>query len=320
MAHEAVELLERALVDQQLDPLAGRQLAEVVLAIDGTPVRRSGQLAPKRSKLFDPLFSAHDPSPVGSGAAYIFDSRRCRLATRYSLISVDTVPSTQDVARLAFRDDRSRPVLVTAKRQEAGRGRTGIGWINADRAVAASLAFDAPATPHLGTIPLVAGLAMRSALDEVGVRVMVKWPNDLMDVDGVKVGGILSESDGEIVVIGAGVNLYFENAPAGMAGCFPSDPGRHVAERVATIWADRLLDALASDRPWNRKAYREASMLLGAPITWEGGSGTAVDVADDGALVVAVGTERVELHSGAVRLVRRATLAADTDDASREAE
>ena len=52
-------------------------------------------------------------------------------------------------------------------------------------------------------------------------------------------------------------------------------------------------------------------MLLGRPITWEGGSGTAVDIAEDGALVVAVGTDRVELHSGAVRLVRRATLAAE---------
>lgn len=242
------------------------------------------------------------------------------MATRYSLISVDTVPSTQDVARQAFLDDRARPLLVTAARQESGRGRTGTGWINADRAVAASVAFSAPATAHLGTIPLVAGLAMRAALAEVGARVMVKWPNDLMNPDGVKVGGILSESDGDVVVIGAGVNLFFENTPADMAACFATDPGRHVAERIAGTWADHLLETLGSDRPWDRKAYREASMLLGQPITWEGGSGTAVDVADDGALVVVVGTERVELHSGAVRLVRRATLAAEADDASRETE
>jgi BirA family biotin operon repressor/biotin-[acetyl-CoA-carboxylase] ligase len=233
------------------------------------------------------------------------------LATRYSLIAVDTVPSTQDVARDAFADDTSRPVLVTAQRQEAGRGRTGVGWINADRAVAASLACAAPPSSRLGTLPLVAGLAMRTALASVGVDVLVKWPNDLMNPDGVKVGGILSESDGAVVVIGAGVNLFFGQAPPDMAGCFDHDPGPETADRIAAVWAETLLAEMESGDPWDRASYREASMLLGRPITWEGGSGTAVDIAEDGALVVAVGTDRVELHSGAVRLVRRATLAAE---------
>lgn len=202
-------------------------------------------------------------------------------------------------------------MLVTAQRQERGRGRTGTGWINADRAVAASLAFAAPDTARLGTLPLVAGLAMRSALERAGSHVMLKWPNDLMDEAGVKVGGVLSESDGDVVVIGAGVNLYFEHPPAGMAACFSADPGGEIVGTVAANWAEALLDAVASDEPWDRTAYREASMLLGSPITWDGGSGTAVDISDDGALVVAVGTDRIELHSGSVRLVRRATLAAD---------
>lgn len=203
-------------------------------------------------------------------------------------------------------------MLVTAERQESGRGRTGSGWIHAPRAVAASLVFDSPwPADRLGAVPLVAALAMRAALAVEGVEVQVKWPNDLMDADGGKIGGILSEAADDVIVVGAGINLFFPDAPPGMAGAFPTDPGEATTALIAATWADELLDALEAGPEWDRQTYREASMLLGEAITWNGGSGTAVDIAHDGALVVARGTERIELRSGAVRLVRRATLAAD---------
>ena len=92
-----------------------------------------------------------------------------------------------------------------------------------------------------------------------------------------------------------------------------TDPGEDVVRLVASGWADALLDAIDAGPSWDREAYREASLLLGEEITWDGGSGQAVDIAPDGALVVQQGTERVELRSGAVRLVRRATLPPDDD-------
>ena len=121
------------------------------------------------------------------------------MATRYSLLAVETVPSTQDVARAAFADSDG-PVLVTAERQMAGRGRTGSGWIHAPRAVAASLAFGAPwRVEERGVIPLLAGLAMRAALGGVGADVCLKWPNDVMAPNGDKVGGILSEAVDDVI-------------------------------------------------------------------------------------------------------------------------
>jgi BirA family biotin operon repressor/biotin-[acetyl-CoA-carboxylase] ligase len=48
-----------------------------------------------------------------------------------------------------------------------------------------------------------------------GVRAALKWPNDVL-VDGVKVGGILSELIGDAAVVGLGINLSW--APEG-AGC-----------------------------------------------------------------------------------------------------
>jgi len=203
-------------------------------------------------------------------------------------------------------------VLVTAQRQETGRGRTGAEWLHAPRAVAASLALEAPwPIEMIGPLPLVAGLAMRAALDTLGVDVLLKWPNDLMDTRGAKVGGLLSEMADGVLVVGVGVNLFFPDAPAGITGLFDDDPGEELAAALATSWADRLLESIDQGPLWDRNEYRDASMLLGESITWEGGSGTAVDIAADGALVVMVGNERVVLRSGAVRLIRRATLAPD---------
>jgi biotin-(acetyl-CoA carboxylase) ligase len=107
------------------------------------------------------------------------------------------------------------------------------------------------------------------------------------------------------------VNLFFADAPAGITGLYNADPGAEFVASLVASWADQLLDAIEAGPAWDRDEYRKASMLLGESITWEGGSGTAVDIAEDGALVVLVGNERVELRSGAVRLIRRATLAAD---------
>jgi BirA family biotin operon repressor/biotin-[acetyl-CoA-carboxylase] ligase len=178
--------------------------------------------------------------------------------------------------------------------------------------VAASLALEAPwPIDKIGPLPLVAGLAMRAALGSLGADVRLKWPNDLMDPDGAKVGGLLSEMSDGVLVIGVGVNLFFPDAPAGITGLYDADPGAEFVASLVASWADQLLDAIEAGPAWDRDEYRKASMLLGESITWVGGSGTAVDIAEDGALVVLVGNERVELRSGAVRLIRRATLAAD---------
>jgi BirA family biotin operon repressor/biotin-[acetyl-CoA-carboxylase] ligase len=61
---------------------------------------------------------------------------------------------------------------------------------------------------HFGWLPLIAGVAMREAVASVipSERVGLKWPNDVQ-VDGLKVSGLLAELAGDAVVMGAGVNL-----------------------------------------------------------------------------------------------------------------
>ncbi|MYH53319.1 MAG: hypothetical protein F4139_10260 [Gemmatimonadetes bacterium] len=84
---------------------------------------------------------------------------------------------------------------------------------------------------------------------EPGVRVDVKWPNDLI-VEGRKVGGVLCERCGEHVLVGVGLNLNHERGdfPAGLLATATSVrlvSGRPVAHADVLT---KVVDALARIR------------------------------------------------------------------------
>lgn len=214
--------------------------------------------------------------------------------TPYSLVRLEEVGSTQDVARAALKRE---PVLVVADRQTAGRGRSGSGWETAPRAVAGSLALpnhDYPA----GLTPLVAGLAMSRV-----TGLSLKWPNDLVSSEG-KVGGILCEGFDRSVVVGVGINLWWPDPPPDRAGLFDSDPGPARGEELMARWVAEFTGLLRLP-PWPKDEYRRCCVTLGQELRWDpDGRGRAIGIADDGGLVVSVAGQELVLRSGTVRHVR----------------
>lgn len=221
------------------------------------------------------------------------------MAPPYSVRHAEETDSTQDDARSAYED---RPVLVVAARQRKGRGRSASEWVNAPRAMAASLALrPAWRTEDLPRLPLLAGLA--------AARVFgcdLKWPNDLMVGDD-KVGGILVEVSGGLAVVGLGLNLWWPDAPEGWSGLHQEDPGPARRRSAGPAWAEEMLALVHAGPAWPVDEYRRRCTTLGRDITWEpGGSGTAIDVDADGGLVVETADGRTVLRAGAVRHVRPA--------------
>ena len=238
------------------------------------------------------------------------------MATPFLIHHLGAVGSTQERARAMAESGEPVPLLVTAERQTRGRGRTGHTWRSAPRALACSLAV-APggAADRLPLIPLITGLAARRALREVcGVTAGLKWPNDLV-VDEGKVGGILVEGFGNLVVIGVGINLWWPAPPDGFASALADDPGPELGKDLAVVLAGLLIDELDGDlTQWGRAAYEAASVTLGRDVTWAPeGRGHAVAIAPDGGLVVDTDAGRQTLRSGEVHTVRPATLLADPE-------
>ncbi len=217
------------------------------------------------------------------------------MAIPYSFLRLEESASTQDVARSRF---QGSPLLVLADRQTAGRGRSGASWENAPRSLAVSLAFRGGRSTSV--VPLLAGVA---AVRTLGDAFGLKWPNDVMS-DDRKVGGILVEASGALVVVGLGLNLWWPDPPAGVGAVFPEDPGESSAAGMAEAWATELLD-MSEESEWPRSEYRSRCVTIGRRLTWQpAGSGRAVDIAPDGSLVVETPDGLITLRSGAVTHVR----------------
>ncbi len=221
--------------------------------------------------------------------------------THYASVLLDNVESTQDEAA-----DRwsGSPVLVVAKHQSSGRGRLDRVWLEPDRGLFTSLAFaPAWAPARYPLIPLVAGLAMRQALDEtLGVDVGLRWPNDLM-VDKGKVGGVLVESNDERAIVGCGINLFWVDPVDGAAGVATTDPGPGAVSDLAARWAIRFLERMtAAADLWGHHEYEAVCVTVGQRVAYERGSGTAVGIDSDGALLVETGDGVVAVHAGDIRV------------------
>jgi len=227
------------------------------------------------------------------------------MATDYAMHRLNEVASTQDEARARF--DERGPVLVVAERQLRGRGRSGNTWEHAPRATAASTALR-PEWPNdlLGVIPLLAGMAaVHAVAASFGVRLSLKWPNDLMRDDD-KVGGVLVELAEGVLVAGCGINVWWPDPPDGVAALTDIDPGKHRTMELAAAWGEATLDALAAGpSSWDAASYAAVCGTLGKDLEWDpNGAGRAVGIAPDGGLIVETAEGRATLRSGEVRTVR----------------
>ena len=123
------------------------------------------------------------------------------------------VESTNQELLKAISDEGIAGKVVLAEMQIAGRGRFGRNWYSpVGRNLAISLGARIARTPDdLGAISLVVGVAVASAIHELGIDVVaLKWPNDVL-LGNRKVGGILVDvvqaTTPIDIVVGIGLNV-----------------------------------------------------------------------------------------------------------------
>jgi BirA family biotin operon repressor/biotin-[acetyl-CoA-carboxylase] ligase len=130
-------------------------------------------------------------------------------------VVLDTVDSTNDEARRRLQAGERRPLWIAARRQLAGRGRERRRWSTEEGNLAATLLLPFRGTPgEAARLGFPASLAVAELFDLLapGVRVALKWPNDVL-LAGRKASGILLENFGPghdrrlAIAIGIGVNL-----------------------------------------------------------------------------------------------------------------
>ncbi|MDR2877338.1 MAG: biotin--[acetyl-CoA-carboxylase] ligase [Chromatiales bacterium] len=141
--------------------------------------------------------------------------------------------------------------VCLAEAQRAGRGRQGRRWVSpCARNIYLSLLWRFTRSPDALTgLALSVGLAVLSALEDVGVRgAAVKWPNDVI-WRGAKLAGTLIEASNGAVVIGVGINVAMPRAQEAIGQSWvdaASAAGKPVSRNhLAAALLDRLVETLA---------------------------------------------------------------------------
>jgi len=236
----------------------------------------------------------------------------------------ETGSTNQDLTRES-RSDFGRALVRFADVQTAGRGRRDRRW-DMEPGGGLLISFYVPwttsATAHL--VPTALGVAAVDSVSDVGRRVGLKWPNDLVISSGDKLGGMLGNTvlDGaELagVVVGLGCNVSWP--PVGQSGLESATSlnrlGEEPVDRRELAQAliarfDRELATIESAGPNAvHDRYRQRCLTIGKQVRIQNGDGTftsgiATDIDPSGALLLDVDGFQRRIDVGDVVHVRPA--------------
>lgn len=207
--------------------------------------------------------------------------------------------------------------LVVADRQTMGRGRLGRSFESpAQSGIYMSLLLPIEDSDSLLLITSAAAVAVCRAVKSVcNIDSLIKWVNDIF-VNGKKVCGILAEAvsgcDGMLnVVLGIGINVatdksrFTDNVRNVAGALYDKLPDNVTRNSLAASVVNEFMDIFVhiTDRQYLND-YRQCSMVIGKNIRYRAGdewyTGKAVDIDDNGGLVVVTAEGTVTLNTGEI--------------------
>jgi BirA family biotin operon repressor/biotin-[acetyl-CoA-carboxylase] ligase len=231
-----------------------------------------------------------------------------------------TVDSTQEEAKhllSAHRqkntttDQSSRVLAIIAGDQRKGQGAGGRSWVasKGNLYLTCAVAMDLIPMSKVPLLPLGVGMLVAKCLSQCSKSCpTVKWSNDVLLGDGLKVAGTLIENyriddqDWWLVGIGVNVDSYPLQLPTGQGDFRPKPRSamclRAYANKLDSLKAlDLGVDLSSGLQQWtNRVQMEEASPIVARWKTWAnmgtytiretGEDVVAVDIRPDGQLIV----------------------------------
>jgi BirA family biotin operon repressor/biotin-[acetyl-CoA-carboxylase] ligase len=205
------------------------------------------------------------------------------------------VASTNQVAKQYLEDG----TIIVADVQTSGRGRHSRAWHSPAGGLWCSLVVRHEPAPVLN---LAAALAVSKALEFFGLETQLKWPNDV-HIANKKICGILSETEGEFMIIGVGVNLNNQEFPETVPGTsYVAETGKKIdrmvfLEKFVEIFNDISKKDFLGE-------YRRYSSTIGSAVTIKDErelTGTAEDVDEKGRLILKLENgKKMKIYSGEV--------------------
>jgi len=240
-----------------------------------------------------------------------------RSARALQILRFDSIDSSNLEAIRQARAGAREGLCILAREQTAGRGRLDRSWQSPKDA---GLYFSIVLRPKLKMrlwplITLMAALAVSDALMKAcGLRVDIKWPNDLC-VKDKKLGGILAETidteKGPAAIVGIGINLFSHSLSDTIRDTATSVESETAAEVEVESLLQALLQAMSERyevlqspkgeehtiREWCANSSFAFDRQVRVSLDSDSFVGTTRGLESDGAL-------RVETEAGRIRVVR----------------
>jgi BirA family biotin operon repressor/biotin-[acetyl-CoA-carboxylase] ligase len=225
-------------------------------------------------------------------------------------IVLKEVDSTNEYAKSLRADGCQEDVIITAKRQTAGRGTKGRSFSSRKGGVYLTyLRFlEDFETKRAFEIMASAAVAVCKTLETFGLSPVIKWANDV-HVNGKKICGILTENtfgggkvQSSIVGIGLNVNNLLETELQTIATTMRQEKGKRVClRRVLRCLMGNLQAPFCMDEYLTRLGYmgRRVELLLGN----ERVPATLLSVDSEGILTVETGGEERRFSSAEISVV-----------------
>lgn len=132
-----------------------------------------------------------------------------------NILHFDSINSTNIKAKELALSGLADGSLIIAEEQNGGSGRLGRKWISPKGGIWCSLVLRPNIPPiEAPKVTQIAAAAVFKALDDLGIKSTIKWPNDI-HIDGQKLCGILVEMKGDMdaidyLVVGTGINVNID--------------------------------------------------------------------------------------------------------------
>jgi len=133
-------------------------------------------------------------------------------------IHLEACPSTQLKLKNEFDSltSKNANILISTQNQTAGIGRRGNHWQSLGNNLAFSFTLGPSATPTL--TPLEIAVATVNFMQQnFKINLKVKWPNDILQGDNKKCGGIIINLINNIAIVGIGLNMGHITKPNSLA-------------------------------------------------------------------------------------------------------
>jgi len=201
-----------------------------------------------------------------------------------------TVGSVLDLAH-AFAAESCLPVWgsILAGCQRSGRGQLRREWISPPGNIYAALRLPLVEPFASGAASLAVGALLVEVFEPQGIRLLLKWPNDLLlelppstsvpqEFMFGKAGGILLEERAGVLIAGIGINVasapFHEciregGLPATFLNCLPN-VSILVMEELLDLWYSLVDSFIVCYRQWGRIGNNDWLASVEQRLVWKG--------------------------------------------------